>query len=153
MYAKGQVRAYSSRTEASQCLPATYRSSSALRSSWSWGSCCLRPRSSYPRRSAPDCSRPWDWQQEPHLGKMQADCRGQGWARPWTQCPSSGKRERSSLQLPGQGVGPPFCISPALAPHVPSVLQACVHALPCALLASRRAHLLILKTSPSTSFL
>lgn len=82
----------------------TYRSSSAPRSSWSQGSCCLRPRSSRPQRSGLGCSHLWVWQKERCSEQIQADSRRQGWGRPSLPCPPQG-REGGTPAAPWSGCG------------------------------------------------
>lgn len=109
MHAKGQVKG-------TEGPPGTYRSSSVLRSSWSRGSCCLRPRSSHPQWSGLGCSHLWGWQKEPHFGKMQADSRGQGWGSPWIPLPT---RERVALPvaLPARVWASSMCLIDCSSPH------------------------------------
>lgn len=117
MYIKGQVKG----TEPAESLPGTYRSSSALRSSWSRGSCCPRPRSRRPRWTALGCSHLWGWQKEPNFGEMRAEAGARAGADPGYHCRREGGAACPAA-LPGQAGGPPECASSTVTPHMPSVL-------------------------------
>lgn len=94
----------------------TYRSSSAPRSSWSQGNCCLRPHSSRPQRSGLGCSHLWVWQKEMHSGQMQADSGGRAGEDPPYRALL--REQRVALLQPlGQGVGSPSHLFCSGAPH------------------------------------
>ena len=96
---------------------------------------------------------------------MQADSRCQGWWRFWTRCPP--QEEGVELLVTAWlecGASSPYliCLRPHLLPMLlsprmalpgPVTLQAYVHALPCALLATARKFLLSLQYPARRSFL
>lgn len=136
-------------------------SSSAPRSSWLRGSCCLRPHSSHPWWSELGCSHLWVWQKEPNFGEVQVDSGARAEEDPGC-CALAQGRENSIPYVPVRVWGL-LCISSALAPSVllspgtalvgPVAPPGLIHATPFTLLVSPRELLLTLQDPAQRSFL